>query len=168
MEENVLQREGASMGRHNALVLMALVAAGAGACNDQSPEATGPSSAPGVQALTAVTYTIKKLGTLGGLQSGAMAINSGSQIVGSSQNLAGQFRAFIYQSGVMKDLGSLAGGRSEANDINDAGTVVGYSTILSGAERAVRWQNGGIKNLGTLGGQNSRATGINRDGVIVG
>jgi probable HAF family extracellular repeat protein len=155
------------MRRHNALVLMALVA-GAGACNDESPEATGPSPATAIQAATTVTYTIKKLGTLGGLQSSAAAINSGSQIVGSSQNLAGQFRAFIWQSGTMKDLGALAGGTSQANDINDAGAVVGYSTILSGAERAVRWQNGALKNLGTLGGRNSRATGINRDGVIVG
>ena len=155
------------MQRHNALVLMALVA-GAGACNDESPEATGPSPAAAIQAATTVTYSIKKLGTLGGLQSSANAINSNGQIVGTSQNTAGRFRAFIYQAGAMKDLGGLAGVTSGAYDINDAGAIVGYSTTLSGAERAVRWQNGALKNLGTLGGQNSLATGINRDGVIVG
>ena len=156
------------MPRRNTMALMALVAGAAVACNNDSPEPAGPSPAPEVQAATAVTYTIKKLNTLGGLQSRAYAINNSNQIVGSSQNTAGQFRAFIYKSGVMKDLGSLAGGTSGANDINDAGAVVGYSTTLAGAERAVRWQGGVIKNLGSLGGRNSRATAINNDGVIVG
>jgi probable HAF family extracellular repeat protein len=150
------------------MALLSLMAGAAVACNDESPEPGGPSPVPEVQAATAVTYTIKKLNTLGGLQSRAFAINSNGQIVGTSQNTAGRFRAFIWQSGVMKDLGGLAGVTSEANDINDAGAVVGYSTTLAGAERAVRWQNGAIKNLGTLGGQNSRATGINVNGVIVG
>ena len=156
------------MPRRNTMALLSLMAGAAVACNDDSPEPGGPSPAPEVQASTAVTYTIKKLNTLGGLQSRAFAINSNTQIVGTSQNAAGRFRAFIWQSGVMKDLGSLARITSEANDINDAGAVVGYSTTLAGAERAVRWQNGVIKNLGTLGGQNSRATAINNDGVIVG
>lgn len=154
--------------RRNALTLIALVVGASAACNDESPDPAGPSSAPKVQAATAVTYTIKKLNTLGGLQSRAFAINNNTQIVGTSQNKAGKFRAFIWQSGVMKDLGGLAGVTSEAADINDAGTVVGYSTTLAGAERAVRWQNGTIKNLGTLGGTNSRATAINTTGVIVG
>ncbi len=156
------------MPRRNTMALLCLMAGAAVACNDDSPEPGGPSPAPEVQASTAVTYTIKKLNTLGGLRSRAFAINSNTQIVGTSQNSAGQARAFLWQSGVMKDLGGLAGVTSEANDINDAGAVVGYSTTLAGAERAVRWQNGVIKNLGTLGGRNSRATAINRDGVIVG
>jgi probable HAF family extracellular repeat protein len=152
------------------MILTTLLAGLVAACNDDAPEATGPSTAPGNQAVTtaATTYTIKNLGTLGGNNSQAMAINNVGQTVGGSQTKSGQSHAFIYQAGVMKDLGALAGGFSVANDINDAGVVVGYSTLLSGAERAVRWQNGTKKNLGTLGGRNSQATGINEDGIIVG
>jgi probable HAF family extracellular repeat protein len=151
------------------MILTALLAVLAVACDD-APEATGPSPAPGNQAVTtaATAYNIKNLGTLGGNNSEANAINNVGQTVGGSQTKSGQSHAFIYQAGVMKDLGALAGGFSQANDINDAGVVVGHSTVLSGAERAVRWQNGVKKNLGTLGGRNSQATGINEHGVIVG
>jgi len=156
------------MQRANTMMLITLVAGAAGGCRDESPDSTGPSPTADVQAATTVTYTIKRLGTLGGIQSYANAINNVGQTVGTSRNSAGKFRAFIYQAGAMKPLAALAGVTSSASDINDAGTVVGYSTTLAGAERAVRWQNGAIKNLGTLGGRNSQATGINRDGVIVG
>ena len=158
------------MRQRKSMILTALLAGLAAGCNDDTPDATGPSPAAGSQAVTAAatTYSIKSLGTLGGNNSQANAINSVGQTVGSSQTKSGQSHAFIYQAGVMKDLGALAGGFSQANDINDAGVVVGYSTLLSGAERAVRWQNGTKQNLGTLGGRNSQATGINEDGVIVG
>jgi len=156
------------MQRRITMVLIALLAGMAGACRDESPEATGPSPAADIQAVTAPTYTIKKLGSLGGPNSTASAINNQGLIVGSSRTSSGKTHAFLYQTGAMKDLGALAGGLSEANDINDAGAVVGYSTILSGAERAVRWQNGVKKNLGSLGGRDSRATAINNGGVIVG
>jgi probable HAF family extracellular repeat protein len=152
------------------LVLTVLLEGLAAACNDDAPDPAGPSPMPGNQAVTpaATAYAIKNLGTLGGNNSEANAINSVGQTVGWSQTKSGQSHAFIYQAGVMKDLGALAGGVSQANDINDAGVIVGYSTVLSGAERAVRWQNGMKQNLGTLGGRNSQATGINEDGVIVG
>jgi probable HAF family extracellular repeat protein len=154
--------------RRTAVVLGALVTALAGACNDDGSP-TAPSPEPGeAVAATAVTYTIKNLGTLGGNQSAAYDINNMGQTVGFAITGSGKFHAFIYQTGVMKDLGALSGGLSEATAINDASVVVGYSTILSGAERAVRWQNGTKKNLGTLGGRDSRATDINEDGIIVG
>ena len=152
----------------NTIGLAVLLAAVAWACSDQSPDVSGPTPVAEVQAVAATTYAIRKLGTLGGKQSSANAINSNGQIVGWSETSSGRTHAFTYQGGVMKDLGALGGGLSAAYDINDAGTAVGYSTILSGAERAVRWQNGVMKNLGSLGGRNSRATAINHDGVIVG
>ena len=139
------------------------------ACRDESPTATGPSAAPApATASSAAPYTIKNLGTLGGTNSRASAINNTGETVGWSEIRSGQRHAFLYRAGVMHDLGALAGGRSEANAVNDAGTAVGFSTILSGDVRAVRWQGGVKKNLGTLGGRNSVATGINDDGVIVG
>ena len=153
----------------NSMIVSALLAGLAAACND-APEATGPSPAPGNQAVTtaATTYSVKNLGTLGGNNSEAMAINNVGQTVGWSQTKSGQTHAFSQHAGTMTDLGALSGGFSQAIDVNDAGVVVGYSTLLSGAERAVRWQNGTKKSLGTLGGRNSEATGINQNGVIVG
>jgi probable HAF family extracellular repeat protein len=151
-------------------ILISLLAGAAAACSEDTPQATGPSPAPESQAVAgaAATYTIKNIGTLGGLISNATDINNMGQTVGWARTSGDKTHAFIYQAGVMKDLGALSGGHSEASAINDAGVVVGYSTVLSGAERAVRWQNGTKKNLGTLGGRNSRATDINEDGVIVG
>jgi probable HAF family extracellular repeat protein len=155
------------MRRRNSMVPTVIVAVLAAACNDD-PAGTGPSAPSHHAAATAATYTIKNLGTLGGNQSRASAINNVGQIAGWSRTTSGQAHAFLYHAGKMQDLGALAGGLSEASDLNDAGVVVGYSTLLSGAERAVRWQAGMRRNLGTLGGRNSRATGINEDGVIVG
>ena len=141
--------------------------AAAVACDDR--ESPGPSAEPGHAAVaTASGYTIRSLGTLGGSNSTALAINNTGATVGWSDTRSGQAHAFLYQAGVMHDLGALAGGRSEARAVNDAGTVVGWSTVLAGDFRAVRWQNGVKRNLGTLGGRTSVANGINEDGVIVG
>jgi probable HAF family extracellular repeat protein len=155
------------MNRPNAAVLATMLAA-AVACDDRESPA-GPSAEPGHAAVaTASGYTIRSLGTLGGSNSSATAINNTGATVGWSDTRSGQTHAFLYQAGVMHDLGALAGGRSEARAVNDAGTVVGWSTVLAGDFRAVRWQNGVKRNLGTLGGRTSVANGINEDGVIVG
>jgi probable HAF family extracellular repeat protein len=119
-------------------------------------------------AITATTYAIRDLGTLGGGFSEAMAINNFGRVVGLSDLASGKRHAFLWHAGVMEDLGALAGGQSKALAINDSGVVVGSSTVLSGAWRAVRWKKGVKTNLGTLGGRNSEATGINLAGVIVG
>jgi probable HAF family extracellular repeat protein len=157
------------MDRRNRMLLGLLLAALPGACRDESPNTTGPSTEPALAAVTAAaTYSIKNLGTLGGTQSAAHAINNVGETVGWSNTSSGQRHAFLHRAGVMRDLGALAGGVSQAVAINDSGVVVGWSWILSGASRAVRWQGGVKKNLGTLGGRNSAATGINEDGVIVG
>jgi probable HAF family extracellular repeat protein len=148
----------------SASILLVLAAA----CGPDDP-ATGPSPAPSGTTASAVTWTVRDLGTLGGRSSRANAINSAGVIVGVS-NVAGsqQPHAFVWRNGVMTDLGSLAGGQSEATAINDDGIIVGWSRIASGDMRAVRWKDGVRRNLGTLGGRNSQARGINALGVIVG
>lgn len=69
------------------------------------------------------------LGTLGGDQSYAMAINEiANQVVGYSTTAEDKMHAFLWDDGVIEDLGTLEGGQeSEAYCINDSGQVVGWS-----------------------------------------
>jgi probable HAF family extracellular repeat protein len=135
------------------------------------------------------TYRVMSLGTLGGLQSGATAINDAGQVVGASSTMDGPpddpdapggNHAFLWENGGIRDLGALAGGTSWALGINAAGQVVGSSTsrleeICSGTcwhepvdPHAFLWEAGGMTDLGTLGGNTSHATGINSAGQVVG
>jgi probable HAF family extracellular repeat protein len=143
------------------------LAIGAWGCATESP--TAPAADPVPAAASLATYTVRDLGTLGGPNSSAAAINSAGVIVGSSRVAGSSLdHAFVWTNGTMRDLGTLSGGLSAATAINDNGVIVGWSTLRSGATRAVRWINGVKRNLGTLGGRNSQATAVNHFGVIVG
>jgi probable HAF family extracellular repeat protein len=108
------------------------------------------------------------LGTLGGSNSAATAVNGVGQVVGGSATASGASHAFLWQSGAMTDLGTLGGSGSLAEGINASGQVVGDSGTPSGATHAFLWQNGAMTDLGTLGGSYSRAYGINGTGQVVG
>jgi probable HAF family extracellular repeat protein len=110
------------------------------------------------------------LGTLGGANSVAYAINDNGAVVGSSLNAQGQTRAFLWTpQGGMTDLGTLGGNFAVARDINDKGHVVGYSQTSSNTVRAFLWTpQGGMRNLGSLGGDWSEATAIDEFDQVVG
>lgn len=104
-------------------------------------------------------WVITDLGTLGGKESSAAAINERGQVVGKSDTRASPKggkaigHAVLWQNGKMRDLGSLAGS-SWANDINDRGQVVGTSVSrtknfdgLRRVEHAVLWQGGKMLDL---------------------
>jgi len=88
----------------------------------------------------ATSGTMVDLGTLGGTNSRALAINAMGQVVGVAQDAAGNSRAFLWQpsspnatTGTMIDLGALPGGTlSNAQDINDLGQIVGSSNGTPG------------------------------------
>lgn len=84
-------------------------------------------------------YTIRDLGTLGGTNSEAFAINNKGQIVGAadidtySETWSRIYHAFLYEHGKMTDLGVLGRDKwSRATDINDAGVIVGESIHRAG------------------------------------
>jgi probable HAF family extracellular repeat protein len=115
---------------------------------------------------------LTSLGTLGGRNSYAAAINQRGQVVGTS-NLgthAGDrptSHAFLWQGGIMTDLGTLGGDSSGAVAINDRGQVVGTSTTAR-ENHAFLWENGIMTDLGTLGGRMSEAIAINDHGEVIG
>ena len=116
------------------------------------------------------------LGTQGGNESYAAAINAAGQVVGTAQtdtSIPGRFSGI----GCRRDRpGHLEAGddaTSVAIGINDLGQVVGYTDIDAGiVEHAFLWtQAGGMQDLGSLGNgsaNRSEAWGVNNGGQVVG
>lgn len=113
------------------------------------------------------------IGTFGGLNSYAYAINDHGQVVGGAGTLSGQNHAFLFSGGTLRDLGTLGGSYSNAYDIDNHGVIVGTSA-LPGApndlfREAFRYAGGSMTGLGTLpGGVGSDAFAINNKGLIGG
>ncbi len=110
--------------------------------------------------------SMQDIGTLGGKNSVAYAINNSGKVVGYSYNASNIIRAFLYSDNVMTDIGAL-GTYSFATGINDNGQIIGHSNAGSG-EHAFLYSDGIMKDLGTLGGTHSYAQDINNKGQVVG
>jgi probable HAF family extracellular repeat protein len=117
-------------------------------------------------------HTMTMLGTLGGSQSWANAINDSGQIAGSAELPSGFGHASIFSNGTVTDLGTLQNGigNSDAYDINASGQVVGYSNTTNGSMHAFLYSNGKMNDLGTLPDYSlySYANSINDNGQVVG
>jgi probable HAF family extracellular repeat protein len=120
----------------------------------------------------AAKYDYEDLGTLGGTDSEAYAVNGKGQVVGTSYYNNITNHAFLWTLGKgMEDLGSLMEGRSSvAYGINDLGQVVGFAEIVFDGNyrnRAFLWTpEKGMQDLGC--GDDSYANGINNAGLVVG
>ena len=114
-----------------------------------------------------------ELGTFGGANSYAMAINDSGVAAGSAQTSGGWMNAFITNGSQLIDLGTLGGMSSYAYGINDQGEVVGYSKLSgTGETDAFLYENGVMIDLNRLidapGWVLTQAYAINANGEIVG
>ncbi len=114
-----------------------------------------------------------QLGTFGGRNSHATAINRHGVTVGYASLTSGYEHAFSALGAVMTDLGTL-GGSSFAYDINDSDMIVGYSWPNNSENpHAFLYIDGLMLDLNSLIPSNSgwellAAYGINNSGQIVG
>ena len=105
------------------------------------------------------------LGTLGGSESLAAAVNRYGRVVGSSGVPGGMGHAFSFRQDKSRLHDLLPGQEASAFALNDRGMVVGQ---LGSSSEAFMMHHGVVTQLGTLGGESSWAAGINNDGTIVG
>lgn len=118
----------------------------------------------------AQTVTLTNLGTLGGTQAQAYAVNDAGEVVGwSNRPGSGTHIATLWSNGDVVDLAAMCAfcfGISEAYDINDSGQAAGWSSA-----GAVRWNltAGTATRLAPLPGDSfSQAHAINNHGQVVG
>jgi probable HAF family extracellular repeat protein len=106
---------------------------------------------------------VTNLATLGGDRSSATGINELGQVVGYSENGAGDRIPFVWSDGVMQTL-PLLGGTSSAQplDINDAGRIIGQSGDI-----AVVWDATRIRTVG-LAPHSTTVVDLNESGDVVG
>jgi probable HAF family extracellular repeat protein len=115
------------------------------------------------------------LGTFGGVEAVATAINNRGQIAGWLFGTDRRYHAFLTGPGgyASQDLGSLgANTNTYAYAVNNLGDIVGSSGVLDNAgieqSHAFLYTRGLLRDLGTLGGAFSYAYGVNDFGQIVG
>lgn len=116
-------------------------------------------------------FSITDLGTLGGRESRAYALNAGGMVCGEGATAQGSMHAFRWTPGAeAQDLGTLGGPTSRAYDLNGAGWVVGEADGTNAARQPFCWTpEGGLTALplppGAHGGV---AHAINDAGQIAG
>jgi probable HAF family extracellular repeat protein len=129
------------------------------------------------------------LGTLGGNESIAFAVNNFGQVAGGASNkiadsnasfffpAATQVHAVLWKNGEMMDLGTLGEGTdSMAYNVNELGQVAGMSFTNNTINATTGlptvdiflWENGKMIDLGTLGGVESILSELNNKGQIAG
>jgi probable HAF family extracellular repeat protein len=119
--------------------------------------------------LGGATYSVTDLGSLGGLQSKARAINNAGRVVGQS-SLPSSVNSFpfAWDGASMLNMESFTGGSSgDAQALNEFGYAVGSAETSAGNVHPFIWSDiFGKRDLGTLGGDFAVAFDIN-DGVQV-
>jgi probable HAF family extracellular repeat protein len=135
---------------------------------------------PEIRAVVWKGGQIMDLGTFGGYESSAAAINRHGWVTGTATNsvsdpacgLGTQCRAFLWdEKNGMRDIGTLGTGPDAfAVFVNDLGQVAGISLIdtTDPFSHAFLWEKGKMQDLGTLGGNFSQPNFLNNHGQVVG
>lgn len=110
------------------------------------------------------------IGTLGGNESFARAINEAGQVVGSSIMSDGSTHAFLYsEADGMMDLGTLGGANSSADEINESGQILGHSETAEGELHSFLYTPGvGMVDLTELVSESFNGLSLSDNGVIAG
>jgi probable HAF family extracellular repeat protein len=141
--------------------------------NSRNQVAFSENGASGNRAAFFDGETVRDIGTLGGAEAYAPALNDVGQVAGYSTNPGGNYRAFRWtETGGMADLGTLYGAAaSKGLAINRQGQVVGYSEPALGPVQAFIWSDtAGMVDLGRLGGGlgDAAAQAVNDAGMAAG
>lgn len=135
---------------------------------------------PGPRAFLWDPGEIVYLGTFGGGDARALAINDSGAVVGEAEMMITRrgaplltSQAFLWEHGRLVNLGTLGGDTSSAADINAPGRIVGWSTTAEGSSHAFVWDGSAMRDLNDSippdsGWILSKAHGINNAGEIVG
>lgn len=118
-----------------------------------------------------LSYAVTDLGTLGGSESAARAVNDAGQVAGVSYLPSDEsFRAALWDGGNPTNLGAIHGPDSEAFGLNNNGWVVGKADTnpRQNLPHAFLWHDGAMEDLGTFGGPFSSANAVNDAGQVVG
>jgi probable HAF family extracellular repeat protein len=109
------------------------------------------------------------LGTLGGPDSAAHAINDLTQVVGWAARADGTDDAFLWHSGAMQALPDLGGSFAEARWANNFGLIAGTSSRPDTSQPfGVYWVDGKLLELPPLNGMSHLPYFVHDDGTIVG
>jgi len=118
--------------------------------------------------------SVRALGTLGGAESAAKALNDQDQVTGfSTTTLGGVQHAFLWSDGIMRDLGGPPGRAFAGQAINSLGHVAGTSSDIVGSSVAFLWTpQAGLADIGTTsnlpGLANTTSGLINTSDAVVG
>jgi probable HAF family extracellular repeat protein len=114
-------------------------------------------------------HTVLDIGTLGGPQSVAIAVNDLGQVAGHASLASGVNHAFLWSrtSGII-DIGPSGPGTGEsvANDLNNRGQVVGYAVRGDSAFAFLWCRTTGLLDLGQPGAFSTDARAINEAGQV--
>jgi probable HAF family extracellular repeat protein len=117
--------------------------------------------------ISAASYNLIDLGTLGGSASAGLAINNSGHVTGWATKAGGGQYAFLYD-GAMHDL--LGTSPSAGQGINDSGLITGWALffVTNHYTQHAFLFDGAVHDLGTLGGGESAGNAINAAGQITG